>query len=75
MSKLTKGAVINYVLYMGVEGNLKGYETMTRLLGGVKQTTRSFFEGGGRQKSREFHCIRKFDLAVINFEIFKISAR
>ena len=47
MSKLTKGAVINYVLYMEVEGNLKGYETMTHLLGGVKQTTRSFFEGGG----------------------------
>ena len=53
MSKLTKGAVINYVLYMGVEGNLKGYETMTHLLGGVKQTRRSFFEGGGDDKKVE----------------------
>ena len=42
---------------------------MTRLLGGEKQTTRFFLEGGYKTKIEYFDCIWKLDLA----NLFKIS--
>ena len=49
---------------------------MIHVLGTVKQTT--IFGGGGgwyETKMEDFLCLLKFDLAVLNFKIFKISAR